>query len=82
MKLVSQYRDNESLRNSFMQLAANVFGVDFTSWHAKGYWGEHYTPFSYEEGGNIIANVSVNELDLVMEGKSHGPANRHGHDPP
>ncbi|MFT9597020.1 GNAT family N-acetyltransferase [Mesobacillus sp.] len=71
MKLVSDYRENEVLRISFIQLAADIFGLDFTSWHEHGYWGERYIPFSYADGDIIVANVSVNELDFIIEGKSY-----------
>jgi GNAT superfamily N-acetyltransferase len=71
MKLVSHYRENEALRKSFIQLAADIFGIDFNSWHEKGYWGDRYIPFSYTHSGRIMANVSVNELDLIIAGKSH-----------
>lgn len=54
-----------------MQLAGDIFGLDFTSWHEKGYWGERYIPYSYEDGGRVIANVSVNELDFIIDGKSY-----------
>lgn len=70
MKLMSNYRDNEKLRSSFMQLAADIFCLDFISWHKKGYWGERYAPYSFEDGGKVVANVSVNELDFIIEGKS------------
>lgn len=70
MKLVSDYRENETLRKSFMQLSVDIFGLDFESWHEHGYWGERYIPFSYADGGRIIANVSVNELNFIIEGKS------------
>jgi GNAT superfamily N-acetyltransferase len=71
MKLVSHYRENEVLRKSFILLATDIFGLDFTTWHEHGYWAERYIPFSYAVGDQIVANVSVNELDLVIEGKSH-----------
>lgn len=71
MKLVSHYREDEVLRKSFIQLAADIFGLDFTSWHEKGYWGDRYIPFSYAEGDRIVANVSVNDLDFIIEGKSY-----------
>jgi predicted N-acetyltransferase YhbS len=71
MKLVSHYREDEILRNSFIQLAADIFGIDFTGWHEKGYWGDRYIPFSYADGDRIVANVSVNMLDFIIEGKSY-----------
>lgn len=71
MKLVCHYRNNDGLRKSFIQLAADIFGLDFTSWHEHGYWGDRYIPFSYADGNKVVANVSVNQLDLIIEGKSH-----------
>ncbi|GAM15376.1 GNAT family N-acetyltransferase [Mesobacillus selenatarsenatis] len=71
MKLVSDYRQSEALRNSFIQLAADIFGLNFKSWHEHGYWDERYIPFSYADGDMIVANVSVNELDFIIEGKSY-----------
>ena len=70
MKLVSNYRDNNVLRKSFIQLASDIFGLDFTNWHEKGYWGSRYIPFSFTDGGRVVANVSVNELELIIAGKS------------
>ncbi|MCM3666792.1 GNAT family N-acetyltransferase [Mesobacillus subterraneus] len=71
MKLISNYRDNELLRSSFIQLAADIFGLDFKNWHKKGYWGERYVPYSFAEGDRIVANVSVNRLEIIMDGKSY-----------
>ncbi|CAM4090100.1 GNAT family N-acetyltransferase [Mesobacillus thioparans] len=70
MKLVSNYRENNELRKSFIQLAADIFGLDFTNWHEKGYWGERYIPYSFADGGRVVANVSVNELDLILNRES------------
>lgn len=71
MELVSNYRNNDSLRNSFFRLAAATFGLDFRTWHEKGYWGDRYIPYSFEIGTEIIANVSVNRLDFIIEGKCY-----------
>lgn len=65
------YRDNDLLRNSFMKLAAETFGLNFNNWHEKGYWGECYIPYSYADGDRIVANVSVNKLDLIIEGNRY-----------
>lgn len=71
MKLISDYRKNQVLRKSFNQLALDIFGLDFTSWHEHGYWGGRYIPFSYADGERVVANVSVNDLDWIIEGKSY-----------
>jgi predicted N-acetyltransferase YhbS len=63
------YKKNEELRKSFNELATLVFGLNFEDWYKKGYWNNRYIPFSYAEGAKVIANVSVNLLDFVINGE-------------
>ena len=70
MKLISNYRDNEILRTSFLELAREIFGLNFSSWHDNGYWGDRYIPYSVADGDKIVANVSINKLDFIIEGRS------------
>ncbi|MCP8968609.1 GNAT family N-acetyltransferase [Ectobacillus ponti] len=69
MDYIKGYRNQEQYRRSFDELAQTVFGISFADWHAKGYWTEQYEPHSYRDGDQIVANVSVNKLDLVMGGE-------------
>lgn len=71
MKLINNYRENDLLRNSFIELASDIFGLHFKTWHDKGYWDGRYIPYSYTDGDKIIANVSVNRLNFIMNGKSY-----------
>jgi predicted N-acetyltransferase YhbS len=64
------YKKNETLRKSFNDLATLVFGIHFEDWYQKGYWNNRYIPFSYVIENKVIANVSVNLLDFVIEGKN------------
>lgn len=64
--LVKDYRDNEELRKSFNQLATNTFGIEFESWYQNGYWTEKYRPYSYIVNGKVVANVSVNLIQMVI----------------
>ena len=41
-ELVSNYRDNESLKQSFNSLAMKTFNLDFRGWYDKGYWNDNY----------------------------------------
>lgn len=66
---VKGYREQHKLRKSFNELAKLVFGIQFESWYEKGYWTDKYIPFSYTDRNQIVANVSVNIIDLVVEGK-------------
>ncbi|WP_433750803.1 GNAT family N-acetyltransferase [Falsibacillus pallidus] len=64
------YREDAALRQSFNQLAEMTFGIQFESWFEKGYWTSKYEPFSYQVEGKIVANVSVNHLEWVVNGES------------
>ncbi|MFD0051944.1 GNAT family N-acetyltransferase [Actinomycetes bacterium NPDC127524] len=63
------YKNDEELRKSFNELATSVFGINFEDWYQKGYWKSRYIPFSYVEGSKVIANVSVNLLDFIVNGE-------------
>lgn len=63
------YKNNEALRKSFFELATDTFGLSFENWYQKGFWSERYIPFSFVEGDKIIANVSVNILELIINGE-------------
>lgn len=62
-------KNNESLRKSFFELAADTFGLSFENWYQKGGWSERYIPFSFVEGEKVIANVSVNILEFIIHGE-------------
>lgn len=66
---VKDYKQNDSLRKSFSELAVNIFGISFEDWYVKGFWNERYIPYSFCDNGQIVANVSVNLVDLIVAGK-------------
>lgn len=66
---MKNYKNNEVLRKSFFELAAETFDIDFENWYQQGYWGEGYVPYSYVDGDQVIANVSVNILELIIHGE-------------
>ncbi|MGG4478999.1 GNAT family N-acetyltransferase [Paenibacillus illinoisensis] len=63
------YKNNEVLRKSFFELAANTFDLKFENWYQQGFWGEGYIPFSFVDGDQVIANASVNILELIIHGE-------------
>jgi predicted N-acetyltransferase YhbS len=69
LKLVRNVEDNQKLRDSFNELATKVFGISFEDWYVKGFWTDKYKPFCYVDNGKVIANVSVNKIDLIIYGK-------------
>lgn len=68
MQIVSDYLDNEPLRKSFCRLAMETFGLDFEPWYRRGAFHGMYHPFSIEENGEILSNVSANEFYFCIEG--------------
>ncbi|MBU9710847.1 GNAT family N-acetyltransferase [Evansella tamaricis] len=68
--LITEFKDDEILRKSFFDLAKSTFGVDFNLWFKNGFWNEKYQCYSFCYNKNIIANVSANKMDLIINGKS------------
>jgi len=67
---IKDYKDNELVRKSFNELAAIIFGgLNFEKWYKAGYWTDKYNPYSFLDGDQIVANVSVSEIDLVVDGQ-------------
>ena len=70
MTIEINYRDNESLRNSFNELAGKVFGgLNFEGWYRNGFWKDNYIPYSVVADGKIVSNVSVNTCDMNYDGR-------------
>lgn len=70
-ELVSDYRNNESLKESFNSLAMKTFKLDFRGWYDKGYWNDSYIPYSFVDKGKVIANASVTKMSVVINGETH-----------
>lgn len=71
LRLEKDYRNDKELCRSFCGLAKEIFGLDFERWQSEGFWNERYIPYSFVEGSRVVANVSVNKVDLLIEGKKH-----------
>ena len=69
MKILKNYHHDPTLRSSFNALAEETFGLNFENWYRLGYWGDNYTPYSIAIDGKIVANVSLNRTDLVINGE-------------
>ncbi|WP_066498821.1 GNAT family N-acetyltransferase [Abyssisolibacter fermentans] len=67
--LVKNYKDDDKLRKSFNELTRKTFGFDFEQWYQQGYWQERYIPYSLLCDDVIVANVSVNTIDFLVNGE-------------
>lgn len=68
--LVKGYRDQSELRYSFNKLAKKTYGLNFEDWYQNGYWGDNYNPYSLVKDGKVVANVSVNLMNIKWNGVS------------
>ena len=64
-------RDDERVRLSFDRLAEETFGISFREWYKNGYWGTSYRPRVLLYDGEVVANVSVNIIDIRWQGLCH-----------
>lgn len=69
IQFIKDYKENPALRKSFNQLAETTFGINFEAWYRAGFWGGDYIPFSAVLKNRVIANVSVNHMGVVKEGR-------------
>lgn len=68
-KLIKAYQNNAVLRQSFNQLAEKTFGLNFEDWYQNGFWSENYIPYSMAVHDEVVANVSVNIIDMIWDGE-------------
>lgn len=68
-EFLENYRDDDALRAAFFDFSEIIFpGIDFRQWFSKGYWRNHYIPFSIVENGRIISNVSITKMEILING--------------
>ena len=71
LRFAKAYREHDKLRKSFFRLARETFGLDFAPWYQGGWWTDHYIPYSFIDGEEVVANVSVNRMELEHAGSWH-----------
>lgn len=68
-KIIKAYQENAALRAGFDELAKKTFDLSFEDWYQNGFWGEKYIPYSVLDGERVVANVSVNRMNLLHHGE-------------
>lgn len=68
-KFVKAYQEMEGIRKSFNRLAQSTFHLDFEDWYQNGYWKDKYIPYSFLDGDQVIANVSVSPMKFLHNGE-------------
>lgn len=68
-EIKKKYQRDAVLRKSLNELAEKTFGLNFEKWYQSGFWQEQYIPYSVVENGRVVANVSVNIMDMYVNGQ-------------
>jgi predicted GNAT family N-acyltransferase len=63
----TNFKDLPKLRESFFELSLEVFGINFQPWYEKGYWTSDYEPHGWFLEDQMLANVSVNHMQLFID---------------
>lgn len=66
--LIYNYRDNDKYRQGFGRLAKAIYGIDFENWYQRGFWNDRYICYSMADDDKVVANVSVNKMDIIWNG--------------
>lgn len=70
MRLIRDYMQDAAARAALGALTQAAFGFDFEAWAARGFCARGaYVPYSFEEGGRILSNVSVNRMEFCLNGE-------------
>ncbi|TCP58291.1 ADP-ribose pyrophosphatase YjhB (NUDIX family) [Tumebacillus sp. BK434] len=67
------YSDDPAKREALIALFESAFGIPPDFFHdllAKGFWDPTYRPLSYFAGEQAVANVSLFDFPLTLQGKS------------
>ncbi|HWT27845.1 MAG TPA: GNAT family N-acetyltransferase [Mobilitalea sp.] len=67
-QLITDYKDNDHYRQSLNKLTRKTFGFEFENWYKQGYWKDRYIPHSLLYKEEIVANVSANTIDFLIDG--------------
>jgi GNAT superfamily N-acetyltransferase len=69
-KIITDCHDNPVHRSLFYDFICRVYpGLDFRTWHDKGFWPDEYIPHSIVDNNLIVANVSITKMKLLIDGK-------------
>ena len=70
MRLIRDYMQDAAARATLGALTQAAFGFDFEAWAARGFCARGaYVPYSFEEDGRILSNVSVNRMEFCLNGE-------------
>ena len=68
-ELCKNIMTDDRKRRSFDALIHKTFGLSFESWYQSGEWGEWNQPYTLYDGDRAIANITVNHMKALYQGR-------------
>lgn len=69
LELKTEYWSDSQARRAFKDFMIEIHGLDFSAWESAGFWDAAYTPFSFFQGGAVVASVCLYRLNAVVNGR-------------
>jgi len=66
--IISNYMDDEKYRLSFNKLSMDIFASNPEKWYEKNLYYNKCILYSYIYDDKVVANISVNIMDLIVDG--------------
>lgn len=67
--LRTAYWHDARARQSFKDFILGIHRVDFSAWEAAGYWDDDYCPYSFFEGGRLVASLCIYTMPALVNGE-------------
>ncbi len=64
-------KNNEIYRNSFFNLAKEIFEIDLENWYKNSHWDDNYIAYSLIHDDKVVANVSVNIMHTIYNDENN-----------
>lgn len=72
---VKGYKEENLLRESFNQLAHQIFRIKFETWYQHGFWTEKYQPFSFVDQGKVVFHFHLDDKELMLNNQPYQSSN-------
>lgn len=68
---ITDYKENNTLRQTLNKLTDSVWGFTFENWFESGYWDTNCHLYSLLHQHNMVSHITVTELDLQLSNKRY-----------
>lgn len=66
---ITNYKDNEVLRNSLYVQTQKIWKFDFEKWYKSGHWEDNCLLYSLFDSNKIVSHITVSVIDFIVLGE-------------